>query len=166
MMAVAVVVFDACVLISFAQVHRFDILRGLGGVEFLITEHVLEEITDEKQREEVELQIRSGLISIQKITNPATLQFFFEIRSRIGPGEASCIALARENNWIVGSDDKKKVPRMISELLGKDHLITTNQLLRKAIDQGVIDAREAEDIQRKLKQISKKRIAMKEAEKL
>ena len=111
-MAVAAVVLDTCVLISFAQVHRFDILQGLEAVEFLTTEHVLGEITDEKQKEEVELQIKSGLISIHKLTNPAVMQMFFEMRRYIGPGEASCIALASENNRIVGSDDKKKVPRI------------------------------------------------------
>ncbi len=163
-MAVAVVVLDTCVLISFAQVHRFDILKDLGGVEFLTTEHVLEEITDEKQREEVELQIRSGLISIYKLTNPDVIQMFFEMRRYIGPGEASCIALASENNWIVVSDDKKKVPRMVSEHLGKDRLITTKQLLQKAIDQGVIDWREAENMQKELENISKTRVAAKVAE--
>jgi len=158
MMAVAVVVLDTCVLISFAQVHRFDILQDLAGVEFLTTEHVLEEITDEKQREEIELQIRSGLISIQKLINPATIQMYFEMRRYIGPGEASCIALAIENNWIVGSDDKKKVPGLVSEHIGDNHLITTKQLLRRAIDQVIIDSEEAEDIQRTLEQISRERI--------
>ncbi len=94
------------------------------------------------------------------------MQMFFEMRRYIGSGEASCIALASGNNWIVVSDDKKKVPRMVSEQLGKDRLITTKQLLRKAIDQGVIDSGEAEDIQKELEQISKKKLTMKVAEEL
>jgi predicted nucleic acid-binding protein len=166
MIAATVIVLDACVLISFAQVHRFDILRGLGGVEFLTTEHVLKEITDEEQKLEVELQIRSGLIRIHKLINSDAMQMFFEMRKYIGPGEASCIVLAKENNWIVGSDDKRKVPRIISEHLGKETLITTKQILQMAIDQKVIDDTEAEGFQVELKQISRMKIAMKFAEEL
>ena len=161
MMAAAVVILDTCVLISFAQVHRFDILSGLSGVEFFTTEHVLGEITDEKQREQVELQIRSGLISVCKLTNPDIMQMFFEMRKYIGSGEASCIALARENNWIVGSDDKQKVPRMILEHLGKDRLTTTRQLLQKAVNQGVLDSEEADNMQKELEDISTTRVASK-----
>jgi predicted nucleic acid-binding protein len=99
---------------------------------------VISEITNETQLIKVKYCISSGLIKIVKLTDFEEMKDFFTLCKRLGKGESSCIALATANNWIVCSDDKKRVPEAILNRLGTNHLLTTDSLLNIAVAKGFI----------------------------
>lgn len=165
-MVVTVVVLDACILISLSQVNRFDILTSLTDYSFVTTEHVLKEIIDERQSKDVQAQVETGTISVVRLLEPSTLRLYFQLRDRIGSGEASCIAIAQESNWLICSDDKRKVPAIAEKHLGAEALLTFEKLLRIASDISVIDAVEASEIQEELAEISRMKLAIKVVEDL
>jgi len=163
---IAVVVLDACILISLVQVKRFDILSSLPEYRFVTTEHVLNEITDEQQMKDIQFEIQAATIEVFKLIDPVTMRLYFQLKERIGSGEASCIAIARENNWKVCSDDKRKVPSSVQKYLGSGALLIFKQLMQIASNSNVITDGEVTEIQEKLLEISRIRIALRVAEDL
>ncbi|NOQ22362.1 MAG: hypothetical protein GQ565_06905 [Candidatus Aegiribacteria sp.] len=139
--------------------EKLDILEQISNIEFLTTEHVIMEITNEAQKEKVQHCITTGLISVVDLTQPHLIEDYIKLNKRLGKGESSCIALATENNWIVCTDDKKRVPKTIFDRLGPNHLLTTDNLLDLAISQNIISEEEKTEINESLKRISAQRIA-------
>ncbi|MCK5133846.1 MAG: hypothetical protein KAR40_17055 [Candidatus Sabulitectum sp.] len=159
MTATTVIILDACVLINLADVGKLDILKQMSNIEFLTTKHVIMEVTNEAQKEKVQHCITTGLISVVDLTQPHVIEDYIKLNRRLGKGESSCIALATENNWIVCTDDKKRVPKTIFNRLGPNHLFTTNSLLDLAISQKIISEEDKTEIKENLKRISAQRIA-------
>ncbi|MCK4505116.1 MAG: hypothetical protein KAW14_05830 [Candidatus Aegiribacteria sp.] len=158
-MVITVVVLDACILISLAQVNRFNVLSNLTDFNFVTTEHVLREITDEQQLKEVLGQVEARTLEVIRLVDPATMHLYFQLKDRIGSGEASCIAIASKNNWMVCSDDQRKVPGIAGNLLSLGALIRFDDLLRIAQAQGIISNIEISEIQAELIKISRMRLS-------
>lgn len=53
MTTTTVIILDACVLINLSNAGRLDILEQISNIEFLTTEHVIMEVTNEAQKEKV-----------------------------------------------------------------------------------------------------------------
>ncbi|MCD4706133.1 MAG: hypothetical protein K8S62_00155 [Candidatus Sabulitectum sp.] len=155
----SVIILDACVLINLSNAGKLDILEQISNIEFLTTEHVILEVTNEVQKEKVQHCITTGLIRVVDLTQPHVIEDYIKLNRRLGKGESSCIALATKHNWTVCSDDKKRVPRTIFDRLGPNHLLTTNDLLDLAISQQIISEKEKTEINESLKKISAQRIA-------
>ncbi len=158
-MSVSIVVLDACILISLAQVNRFDITENLEGYNFFTTEHVLKEIMDKQQLALINTQISSGVLEVIKLVEPSTLKLYFQLKARIGSGEASCIAIAKEKHWLVCSDDKRKVPTLVEAHLGKGALLTIDGLLDLATKGKVLNIETADEIRKSLIEISEMQLA-------
>lgn len=155
----SIIILDTCILIHFANLDRFNILKKMSDNEFLTTENVISEITNETQLKKVKHCINSGLIKVVKLIDTKVMEDYFNLCKRLGKGEASCIALATANNWIVCSDDKKRVPQTVRNRLGPNHLITTDSLIGIAVSKGIISEREKSEILKELTRISMERIA-------
>jgi len=153
-----IIILDACVLIHFANLDRFDILQKMSDYKFFTSEHVVSEITNETQLKKVNHCISSGFIKVVKLTDIKVMKDFFTLCKRLGKGESSCIALATVNNWIVCSDDKKRVPQTVRNRLGPNHLLTTDILLSIAVSKGIISEGEKTRILEELTRISMERI--------
>jgi len=155
----SVIILDTCVLIHFANLDRFDILSKISNTKFITTENVILEITNETQLQKVKLHINSNLIKVVKLTDDEVMIDYFTLCKRLGKGEASCIALATVNNWIVCTDDKKRVPKTVQNRLSSNHLLTTDCLLSIGVSKGILSKKEKSGILEKLSRISMERIA-------
>jgi len=144
------VILDTCILIHFANANCFSILRELSGMEFITTQHVILEVTNKSQLKKVNDCINSDLIRVARLATPRIMEDYFSLCRRLGKGESSCIALASANNWIVCSDDKKRVPKTIKNRLGINHLATTGDLLETAVTQSIISETEKSEIQNRM----------------
>lgn len=125
----SIIILDTSALIQLTNLDRFDILRKISDSNFITSHHVISEITIGTQLSEVKNCISSGLIKVVELTDIEVMKDFFTLQKRLGKGESSCIALATANNWILCSDDKKRVPKTVLCRLGPNYLLTTDRLL-------------------------------------
>lgn len=102
-----IVMLDACLLINLLLVDRTDILAGLTGYDFRMTEMVLDEIRDYAQKAEVSRLREDGVLRLERVEDAGTLKEIDELCLTLGRGEASCIAIARRYGFSVGTDDRK-----------------------------------------------------------
>jgi predicted nucleic acid-binding protein len=68
-----IVVTDANVLINLMHVTRLDMCARLPGYEFVIPDHVREEITDATQRPVVDDAVARGAFRLETITGLTTV---------------------------------------------------------------------------------------------
>jgi hypothetical protein len=85
---VRVVVTDSNVLINLMHVARLDFLGTIPGHEFVVPDHVREEITNPSQRQTLDAAIDSGSLKLESITDLDALAVFAELIAHIGRGEA------------------------------------------------------------------------------
>ncbi len=148
----AVVVCDACVLINFLIVGRVDLLLQSPEHRFVVTEHVIAEVTEPDQRKILKVALEQGEIEQVDLTGSQGLSIFAELTAVLGSGEAAAIALAVERNWAIATDEKGRTLREIESRLGGGRLLTTPGILLQAIRKGVLTAEQADDIKRKLEE--------------
>lgn len=144
-----VVVCDACVLINFLIVGRLDLLAGNPDFRFVVTEHVIAEVTDPDQQARLQAAIENGEIEQVDLTGPEGLALFADLRRILGSGEAAAIALAEGRSWAIATDDGR-TRREIDDRLGMGRLLTTPGILLKAIRCGSITVGQADDIKAEL----------------
>lgn len=153
-----VIILDACVLINFANTQSLSLFSGFMDTDFLTTANVMEEVTYPCQHEALQSCIKSGCLKVVELTDPETMKDFLSLRKRLGKGESSCIAMASANKWIVCSDDRKRVPGIVQQRLGKAYIITTEDLLGSAVSRGIIQEHDMQSILTSLKNISEERV--------
>ena len=83
------------------------------GLKFIITEHVKMEITKDDQLKQIKEAIKDDCISVEVITDPEDIQEDAELNKVLGKGEAA-------------------------SRLGRDRIITTSDLVVRAIKASVI----------------------------
>jgi hypothetical protein len=83
------------------------------GLKFIITEHVKMEITKDDQLKQIKEAIKDDCISVEVITDPEDIQEDAELNKVLGKGEAA-------------------------SRLGRDRIITTSDLVVRAIEASVI----------------------------
>lgn len=137
------VAVDTCVLINLLRIGRLDILDESAYLFPVITQSVLDEITDEGQRESLESAIASGRILLLDPVDPASVDVFMAaIEGGLGRGEASCIALSAATVVLLGCDEKVRCFMRIVETNGlSGRIVTTRDLMIMAVCEGrlVID---------------------------
>ena len=139
-----IIVADANVLINLMHVNRLDFCSCMPGCAFVVPDHVRDEITDKGQRAALDDAVSRGVLHIEAIKNIDTISLFAELTTYVGRGEASCLALAVERNWIVASDEKRRFRREVENRIGSGRIIGTRDLYVLAIQAGLITVEEAD----------------------
>lgn len=139
-----IVITDANVLINLAIADGLRLLRDLPDHDFVLPEEVLRELTNESQRQQVEAALAEGFLSVVRLEALEGLELFVELRRVMGAGEASCLALAKGNGWIVASDEKGAFRREASRLVGAAGIITTVDIYVLSIHAGLLTVAQAD----------------------
>ncbi|MFC1643211.1 hypothetical protein ACFL5O_11095 [Myxococcota bacterium] len=139
-----VVVTDSNVLINLMHVLRLGLLGRIPGHEFVVPDHVHEEIRDEGQRQRLDSAIADGWLRKESITSIDALAVFADLIQHIGRGEAACIAIAAKEGWCVASDEKRRFRREAETRIGKDRILGTVEVFVLAIGAGLLTVEEAD----------------------
>ena len=139
-----VVVTDASVLINFLHMQRLDLLGSLPGYRFVVPEHVVREILRPAQGTILAQAFDDGTLDRMSIKDLEALALFADLVHVMGKGEASCIALAATNGWLVACDERGLVQRVTKEKLGDGRLLNTAGILVLAIRAGLLSIDEAD----------------------
>jgi predicted nucleic acid-binding protein len=141
-----VVVTDANILINLMHAGRLDLLGALSTFEFVVSDHVIAEITRPAQRQALEIALTRGALSKRSIIGPRELATYAELRRIMGSGEAACLAMAEARGWLIASDEKRRFRREVLARLGEGRLVTTAGLFVIAIRAGAISVEEADQV--------------------
>lgn len=139
-----IVVTDANVLINLMHVSRLGLLAKIPSHEFVVPEHVREEITIPEQRATLDAAVSAGWLSIEVIDDLDAITVFAELIEHIGRGEAACIAVAAQKGWLIASDEKKRFLREANARVGAGHVLTTVDVFVLAIKAGLLTIEEAD----------------------
>lgn len=139
-----VVVTDANVLINLIRIGQLPLLGQLDGYRFLVPAEVVNEITEQDQREALSEALARGYLEQVVVDTMESLQLFAELRDVMGKGEAACLALAATMGSHIASDEKKRFRRRAVELIGEERIVRTEGILLAAIRQGHISVAEAD----------------------
>lgn len=118
-----IVVTDANVLINLMHVSRLGMLAKIPNHEFVVPEHVREEITIPEQRATLNAAVTEGWLKVEIIDGLEAV--FTELIAHIGRGEAACIAIAAKAGWLIASDEKRRFLREAIARVGAGSVITT-----------------------------------------
>jgi predicted nucleic acid-binding protein len=139
-----IVVTDANVLINLMHVSRLGLLAKIPNHEFVVPEHVREEITIPGQRATLEAAVNDGWLKVEVIDDLGAITMFTELIARIGRGEAACIAIAAKERWHIASDEKKRFLREVEARVGVGRVITTVDVFVLAIKAGLLTVEDAD----------------------
>lgn len=147
-----VIVTDSNVLINLMHVHRLDLLGRIPAHEFVVPDHVREEITVPASRALIDDAIRQGTLKLELLTDLDAISVFAGLIQHIGRGEAACIALAAKHGWSVASDEKRRFRREAVTRLGEARIIGTPDVFVLAIRAGLLTSDDADADKRVLEQ--------------
>ncbi|MHB8764032.1 MAG: hypothetical protein ACYDA8_06810 [Deferrisomatales bacterium] len=139
------IVLDANVLINLIHARRLGLLAQLAGLEFVVPEEVVAEVSRPEQREVLAAAVGDGYLHQVPVSGLAEVEVYAELHGQVGKGEAACLALAATRGWIVASDEKGRFRREALRLLGEGRLLTTPGLFLLAIRRGVLGVRDADE---------------------
>jgi predicted nucleic acid-binding protein len=147
-----VVVTDANILINLMHVGRLNLLGTLPAFAFVVPDHVVAEITDPGQRQQLDEALARGDLRQEPLTDLRTLTIYVELRRIMGQGEAACLALAEVQGWLIASDEKRRFRREVQARLGEERLVTTAGLFVLAIRAGTLSVEQADQAKAILEQ--------------
>lgn len=140
-----VVAVDASVLINLIQAGRLDLLSSVDRWRFVVPEDAASEVLYPEQAEVMEAAREAGSLATEPMTGIDELTLFAELRQRMGRGEAACLAMAATRGWTVASDDRGRAfLRLVRARVGEERLISTEDIVRVALEEGVISSEEAQ----------------------
>ena len=133
-----VVFLDTSVLVNLLHVGFLALLAQVPSLEFVLPDHVYEEVLALDQRAELDSANRSGALRTVAVADPTALDTFQAlVRTPLGRGEAACIALASIGGGLVACDDRK-AGRVVHERLGPGRLLTTPAVIVLLIRAGAL----------------------------
>jgi len=147
------IVADANVLINLMHVNRLNLCSYLPDCTFVVPDHVRDEITDKVQRAALDDAVTRRIFHIEVIKTIDTISLFAELTTYVGRGEAACLALSVERNWIIASDEKRRFRREAENRIGSGRIIGTRDLYVLAIQAGLITVEEADADKERLEQL-------------
>lgn len=139
-----IIVTDANVLINLMHVDRLDLLGRIPAHEFVVPDHVREELTVPGSRERLDDAIRSGTLKLALLEDLDAISVFVDLIRHIGRGEAACIALAAQHGWSIASDEKRRFRREAVARLGEGRVIGTPDVFVLAIRAGLVTSDDAD----------------------
>src|ERR1043166_6636787 len=103
-----ILITDTSVLINFLNIDRLDLLLAFPG-QFLITEHVVDEITMDfsNQKSRLNLATNNNQLEIITVDNEQELNLYNALikEGRLGSGECSAIACAICRKYSLAMED-------------------------------------------------------------
>jgi predicted nucleic acid-binding protein len=138
-----IVVADAGVLINLIHVDALHLLGRLVRFEFVVLEHVIQEITRPDQAAALAHAIQQGWIRRDDLDRPDGLEAFADLLRVIDRGEAASLAWAVIEGAAIACDDRKG-RREATARLGAGNILTTPGLLLVAIRDGLLTFDEAD----------------------
>jgi predicted nucleic acid-binding protein len=141
---VRVVVTDSNVLINLMHVSRLGLLGSIPGHEFVVPDHVREEIVNPNQRALLDNAVNDGWLKLEPITDLDAIATFAELIAHIGRGEAACIAIASKHGWHIASDEKRRFRREAEARVGSDRILGTLDVFVLAIEAGLLTVEQAD----------------------
>lgn len=139
-----IVLTDSNVLINLMHVSRLGLLRAIPAHEFVVPDHVREEITNVEQSAVLDRAIGDGWLKVEAITDLAAIAVFTELITHIGRGEAACIAIAALRGWSLASDEKGRFRREAEARVGSARILGTVDVFVLAIRAGLLTIDEAD----------------------
>lgn len=141
---------DTSVLVNFLNVDRTDLI-GSHEPKCMITDHVLQEVTDSypEQKQRLEAAIAAGYVTATTVSDDVEVELFARLLEpgRLGSGECSAISVAIKRNYSLGIDDRRaiKVARSIALDEGVElQILGTQDIVRNLIVAGVLTVEAAD----------------------
>lgn len=143
-----ILITDTSILINFLNIDRLDLLISFPG-KFLITEHVVDEITldfpDQKNR--LHSAIANGELEVITADSEQELQLYNNLikEKRLGAGECSAIACAISRKYCLAMEDARACKQTL-KLEPSIEILRTQDLMVRLIVDKVITVEEADAI--------------------
>jgi len=144
----SIVVTDTSVLVNFLRIDRMDLVAA-NSFDFLVTDHVSDEITDTypDQLTRFQAALSQGILSQVSLTDPQELALFGALSAsgRLGLGECSAIALAVHEDHMLAIDDRRaaaEARRTHAQL----QIVKTQDLVLTMIQEGLLTVVQADAI--------------------
>lgn len=139
---------DTSFLINFLKIDRLDLLDRCSH-SFLISEHVLDEITNcyTVQRSCLEKGLRQNILKQIKVDTAEELDTFVQlnITRQLGAGECASIALAYHRDYFLAIDDIQAIKKALV-LLPASRILRTQDLILLMIQEQLLDINEADQL--------------------
>jgi predicted nucleic acid-binding protein len=140
-----IIIADANILINFIRINALYLLENLPKRQFGIPTAVYEEILPGRGRERIDEAIHKGAIKVYRVESTEALTLFYRYTSTLGTGEASCLALVRDQGWILATDDRQ-CRSLAAKEIGTSRITGTVDLLKEAIESGLLTIAEADQL--------------------
>ncbi|HEY9757951.1 MAG TPA: hypothetical protein V6C97_22480 [Oculatellaceae cyanobacterium] len=127
-----------------------DLLTQHPGWKFVITDHVVAEVSDDAQQTALAHALSNGHFELVSITEQPELKRFAELNNYLGKGESAAIAVAETRGFLVAMDEGGKARRTVQEGPCKDRLITTPGILLDLIKRKMFTVAEADELKSQL----------------
>lgn len=142
------VITDTSVLINFLVIDKVEMLASLPGRQFVITDHVRNEVTahyhDQLQR--LELSLQNQHLTEISVADPVEVRVFATLtQTGLGIGECSAIAVAQNRGHALAIDDKTARKR-IAALYPAIPILTTESLVLEMIQANLLTIAQADAI--------------------
>lgn len=143
-----VVITDTSVLVNFLCIDRMDLIARHSH-RFMITGHVMEEITDHypEQQSRLNAALADGTLEVIAVSGDVALDLFRILSEtrRLGAGESAAIACAIANNYPIAIDDRAAA-NQARQLKVDLVVLGTQEIMVHLIRSGEIDVAEADEI--------------------
>lgn len=143
-----ILITDTSVLINFLNIDRIDLLDSYPG-SFFITEHVVDEITNDFPHQQFRLNraIEDNILTVVSVNGEEELELFRDLTKdhRLGLGECSAIACAINRKYILAIDDvraRKQAAQKDQNLV----LVTTQDIMVTLTRENLLGSTEAASI--------------------
>lgn len=145
------IVLDSSVLINFLAVGRLDLLAADTARQYILTGHVVAEITVPEQQKSLAAAVADGHFVTENISidSPAGELFAaLTAERRLGIGECAAIAFACTHRLTLALDDKAARKSALRACPGLT-LLGTADLMTLFLRSGLIDLPAADDLKRR-----------------
>lgn len=143
-----IIIADTNILINFLRINRLDLIARHSH-QFVITEHVRDEITEyyPVQRQMLQEAIDDGVFTEKAVNALDELQLFGKLmgEGRIGSGECSAIACAVCSGHKLAIDDKRAIKEAY-KASGELEILSTQELMVSMISEQLLKVDEADEI--------------------
>lgn len=139
------VLLDASVLINFLNVHRLDLLSEHPCFRFIVTNHVMHEITNADQTSTLHAAIQASAVLETEVSSTEEVTIFGDLvqTSILGPGECAALAAAIHRKLRVAIDDKAARSKA-KALFGFTSFLGTADLVVELLKEGMLTVSDAD----------------------
>jgi predicted nucleic acid-binding protein len=142
-------VIDTSVLINFLVIDRADLLVYHPDFNFVVTDHVRDEVTSYYSEQFSRLQslFDQNAFEQLRVDSPDELETFGRLiaNKRLGTGESAAIAAAIHHGWVLAIDDARAIREFLA-LIPEANVETTQSLMIRLIRKDVLSIQQADQL--------------------